>query len=281
MLGGGANGKVYRVELNEHPYEIAIKVTNYPQMLIKEVNSINFINERIDIKLPKIYFYHTADGNIPINVLCMSYIKGIGADKVNWLLKGNRKRKLFCSGVIDNFLKLQTVTNDKYGLIDGEKYDNWIDYYRGFAKERLNYITPLANKGEFPFSIVGVLSKAYDNLEIILSECSVPTLTHGDYWAPNLLADNKTCEFVGCVDPFNLMWAESEYEIFAMILYPNLGLYKEYKRRVPVSKLCDLKARMYSLFSEVYWFELLGKGNINFMKYVARILKKEMKRNGI
>ena len=72
---------------------------------------------------------------------------------------------------------------------------------------------------------------------------------------PNLLVDKKTLKFVGCVDPFNLMWAESEYEIFTMILYPHLKLYKEYKKRVNVSKMVDLKARMYSLFSEVYWFE--------------------------
>lgn len=114
-----------------------------------------------------------------------------------------------------------------------------------------------------------------------MSDCGKPTLTHGDYWVPNLLVDKKTLKFVGCVDPFNLMWAESEYEIFAMILYPHLKLYNEYKKRVNVSKFVDLKARIYSLFSEVYWFELLGKGSFEFMTWVAKKIKKQFKKHNL
>ena len=161
------------------------------------------------------------------------------------------------------------------------QFDNWIDWYRPFAKARLDHITPLAESGKFPKLVVEVLKKAYENLDIILSDCGKPTLTHGDYWVPNLLVDKKTLKFVGCVVPFNLMWAESEYEIFAMILYPHLKLYNEYKKRVNVSKFVDLKARIYSLFSEVYWFELVGKGSFEFMTLVAKKIKKQFKKHNI
>lgn len=280
LLGSGANGEVYFCKIDCEPFEIAVKVTNYSEMLVKEVNAINFINERVDIKLPKIYFYHLQDENIKFNIIGMSYMDGVGSDKLNWTFKC-RKKKAFAEAVIDNFLNLQKVTNGTYGVVGGEQFDNWIDYYRPFAKARLEHIKPLAEQGKFPQEVVDVLQVAYDNLDIILQEVGRPTLTHGDYWVPNLLANKNTREFVGCVDPFNLMWAESEYEIFAMILYPQLNLYNIYKSKVKISKLCDLKARMYSLFSEVYWFELLGKGSFGFMKWVAKEMKKLLKKHKI
>lgn len=280
LLGSGANGNVYYCKVSEFPYTLALKVTDYAEMLQKEVDTINFINERVDIKLPKIFFCHIKDQEIDKNIMGMSYIDGVGADKLNWIFKG-KKKKEFTKSVIDNFLKLQQVTNDKYGVVGGEQYDNWIDYYRPFAKARIDFLTPLVQKGEFPNCVLEILQKAYNKLDIILQDVGKPTLTHGDYWVPNLLVNKKTLEFVGCVDPFNLMWAESEYEIFAMILYPQLKLYKEYKSKVKCSKLIDLKARMYSLFSEVYWFELLGKGSFSFMKWVTKMLEKEFKKHNI
>lgn len=280
LLGSGANGSVYYCKISCEPFEIAVKVTNYSDMLLKEVNIINFINERVDIKLPKIFFYHTCDNQININAIGMSFIDGVGSDRVNWLFKG-KQRKKFTSDAIDNFLNLQIVTNETYGKIGSEQFENWLDYYKPFAKARLDYITPLAEQNKFPKKVVDILRISYDNLDTILKNIGKPTLTHGDYWAPNLLVNKKSLEFVGCVDPFNLMWAESEYEIFAMILYPNLKLYTEYKKRVQTTEFCDLKARMYALFSEVYWFELLGKGSFGFMEWAAKKLAKQLKKHNL
>lgn len=280
LLGKGANGEVYLCNLDKEPFEIAVKITKYPEMLIKEVDTINFINERVDIKLPKIYFCHLSDQEINLNIMGMSYIDGIGADKINWLFK-KKQRSAFSKAAIDNFMNLQKVTNNTYGVVGGKQFESWIDYYKQFAKARLEYITPLAKANKFPQFVLNVLQKAYDNLDKILSNVGKPTLTHGDYWAPNLLVNKERLEFAGCVDPFNLMWAESEYEIFAMILYPKLNLYNEYKSRVKTSEYCDLKARIYSLFSEVYWFEQLGKGNFGFMIWVSKKIVKLFKIHNI
>lgn len=277
LLGSGANGEVYRCKIDKQPFDIAVKVTNYSDMLTKEVDTINFINSKVDIKLPKIYFCHLSDNDIDANIVGMSYIDGVSADKINWLFKG-KQRKAFATAAIDNFMQLQNIKNDTYGVVGGEQFENWLDYYKPFAKARLDYIIPLAREQKFPKAVVNALQKAYDNLDEILSEVGEPTLIHGDYWAPNLLVNKESMEFVGCVDPFNLTWAESEYEIFTMILFPQLKLYDEYKSRMKTSKYFDLKARMYSLFSEVYWFELLGKGNFGFMKWVAKKLNKLMKK---
>ena len=117
LLGSGANGEVYGCVIDNQPYKIALKITNYPEMLLKEVNSINFINDRVDIKLPTIYFYHLSDNEISLNIMGMSYLDGVGADKINWVLN-SKQRKLFTKDVIDNFLNLQQITNDKYGVVE-------------------------------------------------------------------------------------------------------------------------------------------------------------------
>lgn len=280
LLGSGANGEVYKCVLSQEPKIIAVKVTNYSELLINEKNNIDTINSKIDIKLPKIYFCHIADDEINYNILAMSYINGISADKVHWGLNF-AKRKQFAKDVVNNLITLQSVQNDKYGAVNGEQFTNWIDYYKPFAKARLDYIIPLLQKGEFPKIVVDVLQIAYNNLDKILSDCGKPTLIHGDYWIPNILVDKNNLQFVGCVDPFNVMWAESEYEVFAMILYPQFGLYKQYKKCVKVSAMFDLKARVYSLFSEIYWYQQLGHGGLGFMTWVAKKLKKQLKKHCI
>ncbi len=278
LLGSGDNGEVYKCELNREPKIIAIKVTNYAELMIKEKENINIINSAIDIKLPKIYFCHIADEEINCNIMAMSYIEGVSADKIHWGFNF-AKKKQFTKDVVNNLITLQSVHNNKYGAVNGEQFDNWIDYYKPFAKARLDYITPLAQQGVFPKLVVDILQMAYDNLDKILSDCGKPTLIHGDYWIPNILVDKNSLTFVGCVDPFNVMWAESEYEVYAMILYPQFKLYKQYKKCVQVSKMFDLKARMYSLFSEVYWYQQLGKGHLGFMKWVAKKLFKQLKKH--
>lgn len=106
LLGSGDNGEVYKCELNGEPKVIAIKVTNYAELMIKEKDNIDIINSKVDIKLPKIYFCHIADEEINCNIMAMSFIDGVSADKVCWGL--NCKEKAIykrCCKQFDNLTK--------------------------------------------------------------------------------------------------------------------------------------------------------------------------------
>ncbi len=137
LLGKGANGSVYRADISAEPYVLAIKVTNYSEMLANEVFALNYINGRVDILLPKVFFSHIANDDIPINVLGMTYLYGVGGNKINWLFAGKKKREAFKRQVIDNLIKLRDVTNEKFGYVDNACFESWIDFYRPFAKRGL------------------------------------------------------------------------------------------------------------------------------------------------
>lgn len=279
LIGRGANGEVYCVKTDAEPHILAVKVTDFAEMLQKEVNALNYINERADIMLPKVYFSHTADGEIPVNITGMSYLDGIGADKIRWNFTARAKREEFGKAVVENIIKLREVTNEKYGYAGNAVYDNWLDFYLPFAKARLGFLSARSGEGSVTRYVESVLKRAFRNLSVILDDCGKPTLTHGDYWLPNLIVNKRTKKFVGCVDPFDVKYAESEYELFPLMQFPDMGLYDLYKQTVEVSELCDLKSRMYALFSEVYWCELLNHSVEKlYIKEMARLCERELNR---
>ena len=89
-------------------------------------------------------------------------------------------------------------------------------------------------------------------------------------------------------DTLSARWAgkesqeeEPEYELFCLTLGlgEKLRLYKLYKKRVNVSKYCDLKVELYALCNEIDWWMRLGDININYIKMRSRKLIRQMKKN--
>ena len=85
-------------------------------------------------------------------------------------------------------------------------------------------------------------------------------------------------ELLAAVDPFNVMWAEPEYELFAMTVGygEKLRLYELYKSKVQTSEYCDLKLEMYALYSELLWYKKLGSITHSYLKMRAKKLLKEL-----
>lgn len=280
-IGRGASGRVYKIGLNREPFVMAVKIVAGVEFLEKEVFALRFIGDRADIGLPKVYFSHIADEEIPLNMIGMTYLDGVGAHKIAWPFVGRKKRDRFKREVVENVVRLRSVTNDKYGKVTDAVYDEWSDYYIPFAKARLEFLRTRRCEGRKAEYILNILEKAFSHIDTILSDSTLPTLIHGDYWLPNIVVNRKTKEFAGCVDPFNLMYADAEYELFTLMQFPRLGLYDLYKQTVPTSRYCDLKSRMYALFSEVYWCELLGHGvGRIYIVQMAKALEKELDKFG-
>ena len=83
----------------------------------------------------------------------------------------------------------------------------------------------------------------------IIRKYNTACLCHGDFRMPNLIIDFWKSELAGAVDPFDMLWAEPEYEIFCLTLGfgEKLKLFDEYKKRNSTSKYCDLKVELYVL----------------------------------
>lgn len=278
-IGEGASAEIYKVKTDKAPYVFAVKYSEYPDLMSEEYKAVKFISDRVDCKLPKIYaFIEEAD----FGLLIMEYIDGKSATLKNLRFK-LRKKKL-TDEITDNLIKIHSVHNDKFGPAANAVYNTWGDYYSEFAKGIYEFTGKCKEEGKVPGLVFEAVEKSYKNLNSIIEDNGAkPTLIHGDYWVPNFLVDVKNMELKGVVDPFNIMWTEPEYELFALTVGygKNLKLYENYKKKVKTSRLCDLKVELYALYNELFWFTNTGKVSTGYLLYRSRRLLKQMKKNKI
>lgn len=278
QIGGGvAGGMVYRVKLNKKPFVVAVKTTKDKELLKKECEYIRYIQQYADIKLPEIYYDLTVDDEY---FVVMKHFDGVNCLSDYVLEASEENRKKVAREIADNIIKLQAVKGEKYGDLLSPEFENWHDYYRPFAKSVVSEAEELQKQGYITKHILDYLYKAYENYDAIFDEpVGKPTIIHGDYWAANILV-NKNYEIVGVLDPFNSMWGDSEYELFALNAAHNgkIPVLEAFMSRQSVSQKFMLKNYFYFFFSEVYWVVKLHHDNNEYLNEIIRNLDAEMKR---
>lgn len=279
LIGKGASACVYKLETDKEPYVYAVKYSTDYELLMQEYEQIKFISDRVDCKMPELYHLGQLDNGSA--VMIMEFFDGISADKIKSIRKAS---KILPDMVVDNLIKIHTVHNDKFGPVDNAVYDTWYDYYSEFASEIYNFAKESYSRGVMRKKAFKAVELSYENLDKILKENSgEPTLIHGDYWQPNFVVNPKTYELIGVIDPFNIMWAEPEYELFALTVggSARLKLYENYKSKVSTSAYCDLKVEMYALYNELLWYQKLNKFDNGYLLYRGKRLIKQMNKKGL
>lgn len=282
--GAGANGNVYKITIDIPPYTVAVKSAKNGSMLIKEKAYADFILSKTDIPMPRTLFLKINSDETQKSYMCMEFLDGVNANDQKLLLRGKKAKARLRDSVIKNLEKLQNVKGDKYGSFDSPEYDNWHDYYRPFSEKVVLFAEDEVKKGNIIPYVAGVMRKAFDNYDKVFSEpISKPTLTHGDFWLPNMLVDRKSLRVTGVLDPFNVMWADSDYELFALIAGRGnkYKIYDTYKKLHNISDKCDLKLEYYALFTEMYWYSITHHKYDNFLKLKAKLLEKQLLRFNI
>lgn len=278
-IGKGASGSVYCVSTDGKPEKIAVKASEHSELLHQEFEMLSFLKEKTKSKIPTVYFFDDEKGT---GLLAMEFIDGIsGTDKS---LRFTFRKKHLAESIVDNLLVIQQAHNDKFGPYDNAVYDTWLDYYKEFSDVIYEFSVHMNRKGELEDIVMKAVEASYKNLDnIFLKGTGKPTLIHGDYWLPNFIIDKKSMELLAAVDPFNVMWAEPEYELFAMTVGygEKLRLYELYKSKVAVSEYCDLKLEMYALYSELLWYKKLGTITHSYLKMRAKKLLKELKKHNM
>lgn len=277
--GSGASGSVYRVSLHGEPSEIAVKYSEHPDLLLQEYNMLMFLSEHADCKIPKLYFIKAEEDYV---VMAMEFIRGVSGKSGKLLFHPGRKR--LANDIVDNLIKIHSVHNDKFGPYDNAVYDTWQDYYFEFSTEIYHFSEKSFSESRLDKKVWQAVELSYKNFDRIFESTNgQPTLIHGDYWMPNFIVDSKSMTLAGVVDPFNVMWAEPEYELFSLTVGTgrNLHLYEIYKSKAKVSDFCDLKLELYALYSELLWYKKLGTISHSYLKMRAKRLIKQMKKQGI
>lgn len=278
-IGKGASGSVYRVICNGQQKNIAVKISAHSELIKQEFEMLSLLKEKTQSKIPKIYFYDQVEN---IGIVGMEYIAGIcGTDKS---IKYSLRKKHLAESIIDNLLTIQKAHNDKFGTYDNAIYDTWQEYYGKFAKEIYIFSKQKYSSHELDPVVMEAVELSYKSFDKIFSEkIPAPTLIHGDYWMPNFIIDKKKMELISVVDPFNVMWADPEYELFALTAGygKRLRLYELYKTKTKVSAYCDVKLEMYALYSELLWYKKSVPVEHSYLIKRSKLLLGQMKKHKI
>lgn len=282
--GAGANGNVYKITIDIPPYTVAVKTAKNGSLLVKEKAYTDFILNKTDIPMPRTLFLKINSDDTQKSYMCMEFLDGINANEQRLLFRGRKAKARLRDSVIENLEKLQGVKGEKYGSFDSPEYDNWHDYYRPFSEKVILFAENEVINGNINPYVADIMRKAFDNYDKVFSEpISAPTLTHGDFWLPNILVNKKSLAVTGVLDPFNVMWADSDYELFAIIAGRgnSYKLYDTFKKIHNISDKCDLKLEYYALFSEMYWYSITHHKYDGFLKLKAQLLEKQLRRFNI
>ncbi len=255
-LGGGSFGLAYGVEFGDSK-KIVIKFLRAKDMLEKEVYDLKLIADNCPVKMPSVLFVRNADDTIPIDCYGMDLIDGSNAVfSTGMLLQSKRKRLKFADEVVTALHEIHCVKNEKFGDTIEPVYENWIDFYKSFAKAILDKAEELCSGGELSQKVIDALREAYDKFDVIFSEkVDEACLIHGDLNIANIMVDKKH-RIAGFIDPLNSMYADREYDLFQFdnLTGKRFFLRETYMKKYGASKYCDAKCAFYGLYNEVYCF---------------------------
>lgn len=275
-LGKGATASAFLVETEGETKQLAVKISRHKELLQQEKEMLDFLSPRTCYKVPETYFLCDCSEN---SVLAMEYISGVS---------GNSKKLLFMPGkehlaqdILQKFKATTEVHGEKYGKFDHPVYNSWKDYYLDFFGEIYDFAKFKNQQNQLSDTAVTALKKAKSCFDEIFAEpTGKPCPCHGDFWLNNMIIDPKEKKLAGVLDPFDSLWAEPEYELFALTLGfgKTLKLYERYKAETAVSKYCDLKVELYALVNELHWYQNLGSIGHEYVNFRAKRLMKEIER---
>ncbi|MGN1442460.1 MAG: phosphotransferase family protein [Acutalibacteraceae bacterium] len=275
-LGKGATASAFLAQISDEPKQLAVKISRHAELLKKEQQMLDFLSPLTCYKVPKTYFFSDSWES---GILTMEYISGVG---------GNSKKLLFMPGknllaedIIRKFKSTTEVHGVRFGKFDNPEYDSWKEYYTDFFCEIFDFAKSKNGQNQLSDTVMTALEKAKNNFDIIFDEpTGQPCPCHGDFWLNNMIIDPKSKTLAGVLDPFDALWAEPEYELFALTLGfgKTLKLYERYKAETEASKYCDLKVELYALVNELHWYKQLDSIGHGYLDYRAKRLIKEIDR---
>lgn len=275
-IGKGASGSVFRVKCEENGKTLAIKLSPHPELMREEYEMLSLLREKTKSKVPAVYFFEAVND---LGMIAMEYVDGVSGRDRSLLLSPRRKH--LAESIVDNLLLIQEAHGEKFGPYRCAEYDTWQAYYKNFSDEIYAFSQSKYAEHALDDLVMQAVRLSYQAFsEIFSEEIPTPTLTHGDYWMPNFIIDKKSMTLLAAVDPFNILWADPEYELFALTVGAGkkLRLLKRYKNKVKTSKYCDVKLCVYALYSEMLWYQKGVPVDHTYLKKLAKNLLKVMKK---
>lgn len=247
-IGGGSYGKVFRTEINGIP--VALKTYRVRGSQNVEAEQLKMLSANTSVPMPEVIFTYE---NSDVSLLAMSFIGGKNVLNPSFLFKDKVRKSSFAESVVDGMSEWHSVTNDKFGALENPVYDKWFDYYTEIMRDPwLRGLTALSEKGKFSKRSLKLLMKASELFDRVFAEPDRAVLIHGDLNIMNIMADPKSFELTGFIDPCGACFADREYDLFQLrnMWGDAFGLYETYKARHTLSEYADFKVAYYAAMNE-------------------------------
>ncbi len=251
FIGGGSFGRVYKVVLSDSEI-IAVKAYRIQGSQYKEAEQLKLLSENTSVKMPKVLFTYHDDETA---ILAMTFVEGQNVLNPIFLLKSKSQKQKFADDVVSGMLEWHRVTNDKFGFLSKPAYNSWYDFYKAEMQEPwLKGLEKMSDNGKFSRKNLNFLKEASEIFDCVCPKDATPVLIHGDLNIMNIMADTKTMQVNGFIDPCGTMWADREYDLFQLrnMWGDAYGLYETYKKKVALSDFVDFRVAYYGAMNEAH-----------------------------
>ncbi len=249
FIGGGSFGKVFKAELTDGR-TVAVKAFRRLGAQNEEALQLKALAANTSVKMPEVLFTYSDE---TVALMGMSFIEGSNVLNIGYLFKSKKQKSAFAEKVVKGMTEWHSVKGEAYGFLDGEKYATWLECYKKEKQEPwLKGLSELADKGKFSRKKLSLLLEATKIFNEVYTEPESPVLIHADLNIMNIMADPKSFELKGFIDPCGAMWADREYDLFQLrnMWGDSYGLYEEYKRQNGLSEFADFKIAYYAALHE-------------------------------
>ena len=275
-MGGGSFGKAVKVTFEDRE-SIVVKFLRAEGMLEKETGDLTLLGKKCSVKMPAVLFVRHKDEDVPADCYAMEYIEGkpMIYDFALYFAS-KKKRRAIAEKITEGLHSLHECKSAKFGDTLNPDCDDWLDYYRPFAKSVLDKAQELADSGELDKRIVEVMLSAWKKFDIIFEEkVQKACLIHGDLNVVNIMVD-KAHELNGFIDPLNSCYADREYDLFQFynLTGKRFSLGEVYAEKYGVSKRFYDKMAFYGLWNEVFCYIKSGV----LVGFIMRPLVKNMQK---
>ncbi len=194
-----ANGKHYILKVS--PHKNFKRLTYENNMMQAEVFWYSQIREHTDIDVPEIYFTDFSKSIIPADYFIMEKVQGIQKDNVKY---SKEDKAAADSVIVRQVAQLHAVHNDKFGYVQGEKFDTWYEAYCSIITNLLDDYSKVGKTSKKGQKILKYAKKYKHSLNT--AECS---MVNTDCWDSNIIAvkKNGVYDYVW-IDPERSIWGD-------------------------------------------------------------------------
>lgn len=249
FIGGGSNGKAFKAALDDGRV-IVIKAFREQGAQNKEASQLRILSANTSVKMPEVLFTH-ADRETAL--LGMTFIEGKNVLDPSFLFKSRQQKEKFAEDVVNGLSQIHSVTAEKFGELDNPQYSSWCDYFCAEKQEPwLEGLKKLCEQGKFSRKKLELLQRATVIFNEICEEPEKPSLIHGDLNIMNIMAEPKTLQLTGFIDPSGTIWADREYDLYQFLNMwgGSFGLYEKYKKVHGLSENADFRVAYYAAIHE-------------------------------